>query len=348
MSELRLDTWTMPAARLGPENPLPELAPPAAPHGEKLKVHESVPADMLTYMGYGAVNGCLPYRLQSDYGRTLAPRSFRIAVLENDVLRATFLLELGGRLWSLFHKPSGRELLLVNPVFQPANLAIRNAWFSGGVEWNFGFRGHSPFTCSPVFAARVCRDDGEPILRLYEWERVRCMPFQIDFSLPDGSPFLFARVRVVNPHNAATPAYWWSNIAVPEAEGSRVLVPAERALRLSYEGMVRLLPVPVFDGTDLTYPAGQRASSDYFYCIDDGRRPWIASLDRDGRGLVQVSTSRLRGRKMFQWGGHPGGRRWQEFLSPGGQPYIEIQAGLARTQSECLPMPSGPGWKRMG
>ena len=35
--------------------------------------------------------------------------------------------ELGGRLYSLVHKPLGRELLARNPVFQPANLALRNA-----------------------------------------------------------------------------------------------------------------------------------------------------------------------------------------------------------------------------
>ena len=107
------------------------------------------------------------------------PGTFAAAVLENETLRATFLLELGGRLWSLYHKPSGRELLSVNPVFQPANLAIRNAWFSGGVEWNIGIIGHSPFTCEPLFAARVEGPDG-PVLRMYEWERVRGTPFQID------------------------------------------------------------------------------------------------------------------------------------------------------------------------
>ena len=77
------------------------------------------------------------------------------------------------RLWSLVHKPSGRELLDVNPVFQLANLAIRNVWFSGVVEWNIGIIGHSPFACSPLFAARVERLDGTPILRMYEWERIR-------------------------------------------------------------------------------------------------------------------------------------------------------------------------------
>jgi hypothetical protein len=53
-------------------------------------------------------------------------------VLENDILKATFMPVSGGRLWSLYHKPEQRELLNRNPVFQPANLANRNAWFSGG------------------------------------------------------------------------------------------------------------------------------------------------------------------------------------------------------------------------
>jgi Domain of unknown function (DUF5107) len=50
----------------------------------------------------------------------------------------------GGRLWSLVHKPTGRELLHRNPNFWPANLALRNAWVAGGVEWNLGTIGHSP------------------------------------------------------------------------------------------------------------------------------------------------------------------------------------------------------------
>ncbi|MDY5231128.1 MAG: DUF5107 domain-containing protein [Eubacteriales bacterium] len=44
--------------------------------------------------------------------------------------------EFGGQLWSLWDKKLSRKLLYVNSAFQPANLAIRNAWFSGGKEHN--------------------------------------------------------------------------------------------------------------------------------------------------------------------------------------------------------------------
>src|SRR5437773_627507 len=78
--------------------------------------------------------------------------------------------------------------------------------------------------------------DGTPVLRLYEWERVRCVPFQIDCWLPDDSPFLMVRVRIINPNDHAIPMYWWSNIAVPEHADVRVLGPADKAYRHDYDG----------------------------------------------------------------------------------------------------------------
>jgi tetratricopeptide (TPR) repeat protein len=343
VSELRVTTYEMPAARLGPENPLPPFQPPKA-QSEGIQFSGTVPEEERKYIGYGFGLGCLPYLIQDDYDRVRRPRAFRVAVLENEILRATFLLELGGRLWSLFHKPSSRELLYTNPAFQAANLAVRNAWFSGGVEWNVSVPGHTPFTCSPLFAARASGDDGTPILRLYEWERIRGVPYQMDFYLPDGSPFLFARTRIFNPHYHDIPMYWWSNIAVAEQPDVRIVVPAETTYRFGYRGQMNYEPVPIVDGIDVTYATNMESAADFFYRIPEGHRPWIAALDKHGRGLIQASTARLRGRKLFVWGMGPGGRRWQEFLSVPGRPYLEIQAGLARTQAECLPMPNRVEW----
>lgn len=345
MSELRLGVWNMPAAALGEENPLaalPSQQPPAPP-----RVDPNVSAEDRKMFGRGSVRSPLPYRLRDGYDRVRLPRTFKTAVLENDVLRATFLLELGGRLWSLLHKPSGRELLSINPVFQPANLAVRNAWFSGGVEWNCGIPSHTPLTCEPMFAARVPGEDGQPILRIYEWERVRGLPYQMDFSLPDGSQFLLARMRVTNPHDQDTWMYWWSNAAVPLSPDLRVLVPADTALCTHYKHGISQANVPIHGGLDGSYPARNHRAMDYFYRIPLTRRKWEAGLYADGAGLVQTSTSLLRGRKLFVWGNSPGGHRWQEFLSDGSQRYVELQAGLGQTQYECVPMPAGAAWEWM-
>jgi len=343
MSELRLEDYLLPAATLGPENPLPQLDARPDAHAS-IPLDSSVSEEEGRYVGFGGRSTCLPYRLQDRYDRSRISRAFKAVVLENEYLRATFLPEIGGRLWSLVHKPSGRELLDANPVFQPGNLAIRNAWVSGGVEWNIGMIGHTPFTCSPIFAARLHAEDGTPVLRMYEWERVRGVPYQIDAYLPDGSPVLFVRVRIRNPHPHEIPMYWWSNIAVPETEKTRVLVPATSAYHFGYTDRMNSVPIPYHLDTDVSYPANMDRAMDFFFRIPPGRRPWIAALEEDGSGLAQTSTARLRGRKQFLWGRGPGGQRWQEFLSVPGSAYLEIQAGLARTQLECIPMPAKAEW----
>jgi tetratricopeptide (TPR) repeat protein len=343
MSELRFETFTMPAGGIGPESPHPQFGVPPPPNApDPAKIDPGVPPEEARYIRYGMPSNCLPYKLQDDLSRQREPRAFDVAVLENETLRATFLLEMGGRLWSLIHKPSGRELLFRNPVFQPGNLGLRVAWFSGGVEWNFCWAGHTPLTCERLFAARTRLPDGTPVLRLYEYERVRGLAYQIDCFLPDGSEALLVRVALRNPDDRTVPVYWWSNMAVPDQPGGRVIVPAESLLHFAYDtGWMSQFPHPRHEGVDRSYPVNIPIGNDDFYVIPPDRQPWITALDAEGRGLFQASTGGLRGRKLFVWGQLPACKHWQEFLNTPGHEYVEIQAGLERTQGSCRPLPGG-------
>ncbi|MFF4358984.1 DUF5107 domain-containing protein [Streptomyces sp. NPDC001604] len=328
VTSIRREVLTLPAAELGPDNPLPPLRLLHEVHHIEDRDRDELPREMARQVGYGPLRSLLPVRVRDGYGRAREPREFDALVIENGRLRATVLPGLGGRVASLLHKATGRELLYRNPVFQPANFALNGAWFSGGIEWNTGATGHTTLSCSPLHAARVPAPDGGEMLRLWEWERLRDLPFQVDLWLPQDSDFLYLGVRIRNPHERPVPAYWWSNIAVPEER--RVLAPAEEAWQFGYERRLRKVPAPsCAEVQQLPYAA------DYFYDVPDGRRRWIAALDEDGHGLVQTSTDLLRGRKLFVWGKGPGGRRWQQWLTePGTGGYSEIQAGLARTQLE--------------
>ncbi|KAF4407914.1 DUF5107 domain-containing protein [Streptomyces lycii] len=339
---VRRAVLNLPGVPVGPDNPLPALRPLDELHRIGEEERAALPAGMARQIGYEPLRSVLPERLRDGYGRDREPIALDTAVIENDRLRATVLTGLGGRVHSLLHKPSGRELLYTNPVFQPADFALNGAWFSGGIEWNIGATGHTTLSCSPVHAARVPAPDGGDMLRLWEWERLRDTPFQVDLWLPEGSDFLYVGVRLRNPHDRPVPVYWWSNIAVPEEERSRVLAPAEEAWHFGYERSLRRVPAPGWNGADRTYPLRSGYPADYFYEVPDGARRWIASLDEHGRGLVQTSTDLLRGRKLFLWGAGTGGRRWQRWLTePGTGGYAEIQAGLARTQLEHVRLEAG-------
>ncbi|MEV7619188.1 DUF5107 domain-containing protein [Microbacterium sp. NPDC089321] len=337
---LTLTSVTLPSAPVGAPNPLPAVAAmPQAPY-EASTV--GLPDAIAENIRYGQVASIHPYLLQDQYTRERTAAPMRLAVLENDLMRAEFALDLGGRLVRLLDKASGRDLVYRNEIFQPANLGLRNAWFSGGVEWNIGMRGHWPLTCAPLYAASITAPDGEPVLRMWEYERVRGLIVQIDATLDSTVAALHVRVTVRNPHAAETGMYWWTNIAVAQTEGSRVFAPATHAYQTQYDGTLAQVDVA---SPDVSRPAEAQAAADWFYALDGSQTPWIAALEPDGSGLGHVSSPRLAGRKLFVWGDTTGGRHWQHWLGGETGSYFEVQGGLATTQYEHLRMPAGATWE---
>ena len=344
MSTLSFEKITIPSADFGGECSLPLLA--LNLNSAKKKTLGNFPEDEEMFFNYGKVFSAFPYREQNMYGRKLYDTEYDVAYLENENLKAMFIPALGGKMWSLVDKKTGKELLFRNSVVRPCNLAVRNAWTSGGVEWNMGFLGHSPMTCSLINTAETALSDGTPVLRFYWFERIRCCVAQMDIFLPDGSESLFVRTRITNPNEDTVPMYWWSNIATVQEEGARVIVPAEETY-VSRDGAYHIESIPYYNGADVTYPLNSKTAHDYFWKTKADSLKYICQLDRDGYGLATSSTDILRGRKLFVWGDSQGGRRWQNFLTADGEDgsYNEIQIGLARTQLECLPMPPRTVWE---
>ncbi len=337
---LHLTSVTLPSTSIRASNPLPAVgAMPEAPYQAST---ENLPADIAANIAYGRVASIHPYLLQDQYTRERETAPMRLAVLENEHLRAEFALDLGGRLVRLLDKATGRDLVYRNAIFQPANLALRGAWFSGGVEWNIGMRGHWPLTAAPLYAAEITGPDGEPVLRMWEYERKRGLIVQLDATLDANSPALHVQVRVRNPHPRETGMYWWTNIAVAQTPGSRVFAPATHAYQTQYDGSLGYVDVA---DPDISHPASAPAAADWFYALEPGTIPWIAALEPDGSGLAHVSTAPLRGRKLFVWGDTAGGRHWCDWLGGASGAYFEIQGGLATTQYEHLPMPAGATWE---
>lgn len=340
-STLYRQTLQLPVAPLGEDNPLPL---PDRLLEAPFSLDDHLPDELQEGARIGQPRSMHPYLLQDGYGRSRQLAEMAAVVLDNGILRATFLPGLGGRLWSLADLTTGADLLYTNACVQPANLGLRNAWVAGGVEWNIGTKGHSAHTMAPLYAGLVAGADGTPRLRMWEFDRLRRVVFQIDAWLPVGARGLHVYVRIENPNEDAVPMYWWSNAAVRQRSDLRVLAPAHRAFATGYDGSVGEVAVPSAAGGDHTWPVDSPRSADYFYAIDEHQPPWIAGVENSGHGLAIASTPRLRGRKLFCWGNGEGGRRWQRWLSPEGGEYVELQAGLTTTQFEHVLMPGHTSW----
>lgn len=339
--KIRTETFEIPGAPPTGVNPLPKFRnrkPTEYACSERFpdKYRETL----------GTYNRVLPYLMQDRYTRRRDILKLKSFVLENEYLIARFLPEFGGRLHSLYDKISDRELLFANPVIQPGNLAIRNAWLSGGIEWNIGNIGHTFTTCDNVFAAILQDGEGNDFLRIYEFERMKSIFWQVDFHLPDGSPYLQVHTRMVNPFNEDTTTYWWSNVAVPDTGKTRVLASGRQAFTFTrnacdYE---RLPYIDAFPGQDLSYPWRADRAFDYFIQEnEENESTWEAAAYEDGLVFYERSTAPLCCKKLFGWGSHYAGLHWQEYLSDGKGTgyYAELQAGIAPSQLNDKLFPAG-------
>ncbi len=298
------------------------------------------------YQGFGKISSGYPYRQYNAYTRNTKETDVRTVILENEFLKAVFIPDFGGRLWELWDKQTGENLLYTNDVIRPSNLAICNAWFSGGVEWNIGMIGHTPLTMEPLFVNTLTDENNNPILRMYEYERIRNVTYQMDFWLEEACPYLKCRMRIVNQTDDLVPMYWWSNIAVPEYPGGRVIVAADEAYT-SGAADVTKTSVPYVNGVDMSLYNDIAEQVDYFFNIPAEAYHYEANINADGYGLVQFSTKRLQGRKIFSWGNNRGSDRWQQWLTDNAGRYVEIQGGLGKTQYGCIPMAPCTAWEWM-
>ncbi len=302
--------------------------------------------DKVNY-GVGNTERTLPYRKQDRFGRELTKLELKTLVLENEHLIATFLPGYGARLWSLYSKDENRELLFKNPVFRFSNIANRIAWFSGGIEWNLGHTGHFAFTSDDVYCAKLSDDDGNDILRVYEYEATHAQLFQIDFHLPSKAKQLTAHVKLYNLRDKEQLFYWWTNTAVVLSDKTRVFCSTDEIIyqltpdkQTNIPGFARCkMPhQPNLGDIDISYPNKLPISVEYFFQNDKSlASPWEVSVEGDGKGFFERSTQPLFARKMFAWGNTVGGNHWCDYLAlPGKGHYIEVQAGIANTQNHSL------------
>jgi len=297
-------------------------------------VGKANPHPPLQRRGYWAV---YPYPLLDALSDEAQPREYRALMLENPYLRVMVLPELGGRVWSLYDKISGRECLHQPPSIKPALVGLTGAWIAGGIEFNFPI-GHRYTTHQPVwYTLSYPKEEGDKAtIWIGEICRRSRMMWMVGISLYPDTAFMETDIRLFNRTELKKRFYFWTNCAVSAHEEWQWILPASSVR--NWEGDLSearaTLPFPVTDeGIDLSlYRSYDRASSVFAH---DFRGDFFGGYDlREDTGLLHVANPRdACGRKLFTWGTADDGAVWAERLDDRGVPYVEIQTGRFEDQS---------------
>lgn len=274
-----------------------------------------------------------PYTSYGDTEPAPVPRAFRMVSLENDFLRVEVAPELGGRVYSLFDKRIGKEILFCNPAVKPVRILPIWAFISGGIEFNFPIA-HSPTSIVEVGCARGQVGD-YGFIRVGEREGRTGMEWVVELGLVEGSPALVQRSAFRNRTGSDHPWMSWTITAVRSTEGTEFVHPPHRVL--VHDDRVVEADWP---GDGLNWDRNARQMTALFW--KPGSAPQFGAFHHDlGFGLMHLADpAQLPGKKVWTYG-YGKHRGWGQATTEGGLSYAEIESGPLLDQSEKPRFASG-------
>jgi hypothetical protein len=169
-----------------------------------------------------------PYPFLDSLGNEKTNKAWKAVYLENEYLKVTVLPELGGHVYQIFDKTLKRDVIYSNPVMKYAMVALRGAWVSGGIEWNFP-DGHTLTTVAPIDYVIRTEADGSAAVAVGDTERVQGMQWQVILRLRPGTRVLESEVTLNNRRVVPGRYWYWSTAGAPAAPDLRFNYPMREA-----------------------------------------------------------------------------------------------------------------------
>ena len=267
-----------------------------------------------------------PYPMQDDVTDELIEREFTAVILDNGLLQVTVLPDFGGHIHSVRDLKNDREVFYRNEPLKFGLIALRGAWYSGGLEFNFPQVGHTVTTNDPLPWHLTENPDGSVTLFVGTIERLTRMAWTASVTLRPNDWRLHTRIWLFNRTPFWHRIYFWTNVAVPARNDFRFLLPCTQVFSWWW-GARGVANFPIQDGTDLSRYTTHKRPTDLF--AKDLRADWFGCYyeELDYGVLHYANRFEVHGRKLWTWGTADDGRVWTNLLCDEGKPYCEIQSG---------------------
>ncbi|MGN6341124.1 MAG: DUF5107 domain-containing protein [Ginsengibacter sp.] len=270
-------------------------------------------------------NGVYPYVSYVETSNRPVLKKYKYIVLENDQLKITICPDLGGKVTSIFYKPSGKEILYKPDVVRYTRILPRFYFVAGGIEVSFPIS-HSP-TQNETVLYKIDSTKDRMYVSCGERELRFGMQWTVEYSLGKKDNFLTERVLYRNPGTAAYPWMSWSNAALPSAPDTKFYFPNGRVL--SHSSKVDTID---WEKEGPKTEADIKEMTGYFWETKDANA-FGAYTPSFGTGLYHIADEKIAsGIKLWSYG-NGDDSAWSVLSTAKHQTYLEIQGGPIGDQS---------------
>jgi predicted Zn-dependent protease len=299
-----------------------------------------------------------PYHSFDGYSLTSQLKKWKVIKLENDYIEVYVLPETGGKVWGAIEKSTGKEFIYRNEVMKFRNISLRGPWTSGGIEFNFGFIGHTPSTACPVDYLTRENDDGSVSCIVGNIDLPSRTQWRVEIRLPKDKAYFETRAIWNNPTPLPQSYYNWMTAAAVVTDDLEFFYPGNQ--ELGHDGLAGPWPVDR-EGRDLSRFANNAFGTDRSSHVVGEYNDFMGGYyhkSEFGFGHWALYDE-MPGRKLWLWSQSRSGAIWEDLLTDTDGQYMEFQAGRmlnqyspsATLKSPITQVPFPPGltdqWKEI-
>ncbi len=283
-----------------------------------------------------------------------ADKSYTAIVLENNWLRLTFLPELGGRLYGITIKATGKELLYQNPVIKPTHWGPpEQGWWlaAGGIEWCLPVEEHG-YESALFWTYDVSSAPEGSTITLRDSTALDRVRATISVFLPADQAAFRLTTRLDNPTGSTASLKFWANAMLAPGPANtvgpdlRFVVPIDW-VTVHSTGDSRLpgpgsaMTWPVYDGVDYSR-LGNWDQWLGFFARPQAVQGWAGVYDEGAKhGVVRVFPHQVaEGVKGFAmgWSNPIDASNWTDLPYTY---YVELHSGPSPTFWDSLTLDAG-------
>lgn len=303
---------------------------------EEILEHNQLPLD--PYPPFGFLTGYITYPNQF-YGRKnfrIEKKKIKILIAENEYLKIGMCPDYGGRLWFVYDKILGKEIIHRN--YKEAkfyNAGMGYQYLGGGLELNIP-NAHSHTNARKRECVIRENDDGSVSLIMSNTEKVGRLHWSVAFTLVPGEARIRQDVKLANETLLEERYLYWANCGIPVNGNTEFIYPENRgALHGKY---INTISWPIYANMDIAFLKNiDEAVGFYMLHAKEG---YMGYYNHDENfGLVHYAdVNDLPGKKYWSWGWHPTGQN-VKYSHAEGVDYGEIQSGRIVIQEKFNKIP---------
>ncbi len=275
-----------------------------------------------------------PYSRFDGFTDHPVQKKWKVVELSNDYLQILILPEIGGKIWAVIDKTSGKSLVYFNHVVKFRDISMRGPWTSGGIEPNYGIIGHAPTCFAPVDHLVRRNADGSASCFIGALDLLTRTGWCLEIKLAPAEACLSTRSFWHNSSPLDQPYYTWMNVGIKATGNLEFVNPGSHYL--SHEGHPHSWPTNLENGNNIAWYEKNNFGSyksyhvlghlseffgGYWHDEDFGMAHWSPFGDKPGR-------------KIWIWGLSRQGMIWEHLLTDSDGQYVEVQSGRFFNQAD--------------